>query len=128
MTLSRKIGLELLVGVAALLLLSQAVEFVQARKAHRDLAKSSLELLQQRELQQVENFYSAVEHNLTAATSRGDMDEFERVGALQKEAPDSRSSRSTIGMGESAVLRIVRRRDGCFPPNSRAGYFPNRSA
>ncbi len=87
MTLSRKIGLELLVGVAALLLLSQAVEFVQARKAHRDLAKSSLELLQQRELQQVENFYSAVEHNLTAATSRGDMDEFERVGALQKEAP-----------------------------------------
>ena len=46
-----------------------------------------MDLLQKRELQQVENFYASVEHHLSLATARGDMDEFERVGALQKEAP-----------------------------------------
>lgn len=87
MTLGRKIGLELVVGMAALLVLSQAIEFVQGRKAHRALADSSRDLLQKRELQQVENFYAAVDHSLSAATARGDMDEWNQISKLQKHAP-----------------------------------------
>jgi methyl-accepting chemotaxis protein len=87
MTLSRKTGLELLVGMAVLLGVSQTIQYFQSQKTHGALAASSRELLQKRELQQVENFFAAVDHDLSAATARGDMDEFERVGALQKEAP-----------------------------------------
>jgi hypothetical protein len=83
MTLRSKIGLQLLVGTVAVLVLSQAVPLVQAKRSNRKLAGSSQGLLQERELQNVENIHAAVNFSITECLGRGDMDVFQRLVALQ---------------------------------------------
>lgn len=71
----------------ALLVLSQAVQFFQARKLTRTLSESSQELLRNRETQNVKNIHAALDFGLSECLARGDMDVFSRVIDLQHQVP-----------------------------------------
>ena len=71
----------------AVLVLSQAVEFVQARRSNGKLAGSSQALLQERELQNVKNIHAAVDFSVSDCTARGDMEVFARLIKLQQTMP-----------------------------------------
>jgi len=73
-----------MVGV---LLLSQAVPLFQAKQTNARLAGSSQKILNERELQNVKNIYTAVDFGVTYSLSHGDMDVFPRVAALQSNMP-----------------------------------------
>jgi methyl-accepting chemotaxis protein len=87
MKLRTKVGLQLLVGVTAVLVLSQAVEYVQVHRSNRNLGASSQALLQERELQNVKNIHAAVDFSVTDCLGRGDMDVFSRLNQLQQSMP-----------------------------------------
>jgi methyl-accepting chemotaxis protein len=87
MTLKAKIGLKLFSGTLAVLVLSQAVQFVQAKRSNRKLAASSETLLQERELQNIKNIHAAVAFTLSDGLARGDMDVFQRLITLKQDMP-----------------------------------------
>jgi methyl-accepting chemotaxis protein len=85
--LQTKIGLQLLGGLMAVLVLSQAAQYVQAHRSNRDLAGSSQALLQERELKNVKNIHAAVEFSVSDCLGRGDMEVFPRLIKLQQIMP-----------------------------------------
>ena len=74
-------------GVLAVLVVSQAVQFFQARRANHKLTGFSETLLQERELQNVKNIQAALDFGLSACLACGDMDVFGRLVSLQKDVP-----------------------------------------
>jgi len=87
MKLQAKVGLQLLGGLTAVLVLLQAVEYFQAHRSTRNLAGTSQALLQERELQNVKNIHAAVEFSVSDCLGRGDMDVFSRLIKLQQTMP-----------------------------------------
>ena len=83
MKLQTKIGIQLLGGMVGVLLLAQVVPLIQAKRSNGQLAASSLGLLNGRELQNIQNIQTAVQFSVTDSLSRGDMEVFSRVAALQ---------------------------------------------
>ena len=87
MKLQAKIGLQLIGGVIAVLVTSQAVEYLQAHRSNGKLAGSSQALLQEREIQNVKNIHAAVDFSVVDSLGRGDMDVFSRLIKLQQTMP-----------------------------------------
>jgi len=85
--LKTKIGLQLLGGMIGVLIISQAIPLIQARRSNNRLAASSQQLLNDRELQSVKNFQTVVDFSVTAFLGHGDMDVFPRLAALQSSLP-----------------------------------------
>ena len=71
----------------AVLVLSQAVQYVQAHRSNGKLAGSSQGLLQERELKSVKNIHAAVEFSVSDCLGRGDMEVFPRLIKLQQTMP-----------------------------------------
>jgi hypothetical protein len=88
MSLKAKVGLQLLSGLLAVLVISQAVQFFQAKRSNRKLTGSGETILQERELQNTRNIHDAVEFGLSECLARGDMQIFDRLVSLQKKMPD----------------------------------------
>jgi hypothetical protein len=87
MTLKTKIGLQLLGGTVAVLVLSQTVPLIQAKRSNHQLAESSGGILSERELQNVKNIHATVNFNVVDSVGRGDMDVFSRMAGLQASLP-----------------------------------------
>ena len=87
MKLKDKIGIALLSGMVGVLVVSQIVPLVQAKRANGRLAATSQKLLEARELQNVENFHAVVDFTVADSLARGDMDVFPRLAALQASLP-----------------------------------------
>jgi len=87
MKLQTKIGIQILGGMVALQLLTQAIPLIQAKHSNGKLAAASQGLLNERELQNVKNIDTAVDFGVTDSLGRGDMDVFSRIAALQSSMP-----------------------------------------
>lgn len=87
MKLQVRVGLQLLGGLMGILVLSQAVQYVQAHRSNSKLAGSSQALLQERELQNFKNIHAAVDFGVLDCLGRGDMDVFPRLIKLQQTMP-----------------------------------------
>lgn len=88
MSLKAKVGLQLLSGLLAVLVLSQAVQFFQAQRSNRRLTGSGVTILQERELRNIQNIHDAVDFGLADCLAKGDMQVFERLLTLQQKMPD----------------------------------------
>ncbi len=87
MKLQAKVGLQLLGGLTAVLVLLQTVEYIQFHRSNRSLSGSSQALLGERELQNVKNIDAAVDFSVSESVGRGDMDVFARLMKLQQTMP-----------------------------------------
>jgi len=88
MSLKSKIGLQLLIGLVMVLIIAQALEFIQARSSDRKLIDSAESILQEREKQNILNIHNSVDFGLADCLAKGDMDVFGRLINLQKSMPD----------------------------------------
>jgi hypothetical protein len=96
MTLKTQIGLKMLGGVTAVLVLSQAGQFIQTRRANHRMSAASGSLLQERELQNVRNIQASLHFGMADALARGDMEVFGRLVTLQKEEIGRASCRERV--------------------------------
>ena len=87
MKLQTKIGIQILGGMVALQLLTQAIPLIETKRSNGKLAGSSQGLLNERELQNVKNIHTAVDFGVTDSLGRGDMEVFARIAALQSSMP-----------------------------------------
>ena len=77
----------LLGGILRVLAITQGAQFWHARRTTSALTGSSVNLLEERELQNIKNIHAALDAGLSDALSRGAMDIFGRLEALQREIP-----------------------------------------
>ena len=87
MTLKGKIGWKLFCGVVAVLVLSQAVQYFHARKSNATMGKTSLEMLDTMDMQNVKSIQSALNFSISECLERGDMEVFKRAVQLGKNIP-----------------------------------------
>ena len=125
MTLKRRVGLNLLGGMLAVLVLAQIVQFRQARRCTERLAGASEALLQTRELQNVKNIHTALDAGLSDALSRGAMDVFTRLVSLQKQIPGFTEFSLYDQKGLVTDSSDTRARGRALAPDLKAELFAN---
>lgn len=87
MTLQKKLALSLIGGLVVVIPLAQFFQWEHSRSLTAQLAKATGQLLQERELKNVENFHSGVNLMVVDSLARGDMDVFSKILELQKSVP-----------------------------------------